>query len=87
MMLLNEKFNSYLDWDEGIPEKRKKQLVQSFIILTEKFPVSAVCNYFARQLRSNPDAENILITMANKSKSGIIQPLYPANTVELDDEY
>lgn len=76
MVILEQRFQSQIDWQEEITPNRKREVVQSLIELFERYPVEAVVEFAARVYRRKQTPESFITHYAQVSQSEP-EPLLP----------
>jgi transcriptional regulator with XRE-family HTH domain len=69
MVILEQRFQSRIDWQEGTTPNRKREVVQSLIELCERYPIEAVVEFAARVYRRKQTPESFITHYAQVSQS------------------
>lgn len=75
--ILENKFDTRIDWKENLTPNRKHQTVQALIELCEKYPLPVVFEFAARVYRREIAPDTLIIhygNLASKRDEGILMP-------------
>ena len=85
LILLENHFNSRINWNEELSPKEKHDTIQALIELCERYPIKAVMEAGARFYRRFNQPHNIIQFYARSVENDAPPPLYPPDCENCND--
>jgi len=79
MIILEQEFNTRIDWGEDLKTKERHDIVQDIIILSEKYPLVAVFSFATKAIREGirTGSPGKLVQYYTRLSEDEIKGLYP----------